>query len=363
MRNRPDTTRSPQARPSRREFLDFSVGGLGAAALWSLLERDAARASDAIRSPSELPSHRSQPPRAKRVVHICLVGGLSQVDTFDYKPTLEKLNGKPPPKFVEPDSFFGSQGLLKKNEWGFLRHGESGLWVSDLFPHLASVADDLTVIHSMHSETGNHTPAMFLQNSGFATNGFPSLGSWLSYGLGNETESLPTFVVLPDARSLPNSGAANWTSGFLLARHQGTVFRSGQQPVRHLFAKQEISAEAERDARSLLRTIQEKHLRALGDDDFLRAPHPGLRAVGAHADVGAGSHQLRGRTRVREVPLRSRPRSLGRLRPDAASSRVACSSVACDSSRCSPVERSADHRGTVGTATKTTIPTTRARLG
>lgn len=98
---------------------------------------------------------------------------------------------------------------MRANEWEFRQRGESGLWVSDLFPHLASVADRLTVIRSMHSESANHTPASFLQNTGFQMNGFPALGSWLSYGLGNLSDSLPTFIVLPDARSLPNNGASN----------------------------------------------------------------------------------------------------------------------------------------------------------
>ena len=159
------------------------------------------------------------------------MGGFSQVDSFDYKPTLEKLHGKPLPGDAKPSTFFGSAGLLRKSDWKFRKRGKSGLWVSDLFPHLASVADELTVIRSMVADTANHMPAMFQENSGFQANGFPSLGSWLSYGLGNESDSLPTFVVLPDARSLPNGGASNWSSGFLPARNQGTLFGSVKEPI------------------------------------------------------------------------------------------------------------------------------------
>ena len=259
----PDTPR--RGGTSRRSFLEFTAGGLSAAVLMSLLKPQTVCASERRRTGPHFP------PRVKRVVHICLIGGLSQVDSFDYKHELDALHGKKIPAIVKPDTFFGSLGLMRKSEWTFRRRGESGLWISDLFPHLASVADDLTVINSMHSETANHTPAMFLQNSGFQSNGFPSLGSWLSYGLGNESESLPTFVVLPDARSLPNSGAANWTSGFLPARHQGTPFRGGDQPIRHLFARADVSPKAERDARGLLGRLNRKHLEGHGDDDLLRA--------------------------------------------------------------------------------------------
>ena len=174
---------------TRRQFLEFSATGLGAAALMGLLDTGSAAAASP-RNKTVGPNHA---PRAKRVIHICLMGGLSQVDSFDFKPTLEKLHGKSAPPSVKPDTFFGSAGLVRPHEWKFKQRGESGLWVSDLFPHIASVADELTVIKSMQSDSANHTPASFLQNSGFASNGFPSLGSWLSYGLGNESEERDGF--------------------------------------------------------------------------------------------------------------------------------------------------------------------------
>ena len=124
----------------------------------------------------------------------------------------------------------------------------AGLWVSDLFPNLAEVADELTVIRSMVAETSNHTPATFQENSGFRLNGFPALGAWLSYGLGSEADDLPAFVVIPDAREFPAGGAINWTNGFLPARHQGVVIRPQGEPIDDLFPARPVSAEADRAA-------------------------------------------------------------------------------------------------------------------
>lgn len=251
---------------SRRHFLDFATAGLGAAAAIHLMGREAL-ASSRPRGAS-FPHY---PPKAKRAIHICLMGGLSQVDSFDYKPELVRFHGKVPPDSVKPETFFGSAGLMRANEWAFRQRGASGLWVSDLFPHLASVADELTVIRSMHSDSANHTPATFLQNTGFPLNGFPSLGSWLSYGLGNLSDSLPTFIVLPDARSLPNNGASNWSSGFLPAEHQGALFRAGDQPVRNLFADRDIDPATERDSRLLLEKMNRRHAADRAGEDLLTA--------------------------------------------------------------------------------------------
>lgn len=251
--------------PDRRNFLEFSSIGLAGAALCSLLGRDQSLAGETVRTAVDVT------PRAKRAIHICLVGGFSQVDSFDYKPDLNRLHGKSMPADAKPQTFFGQTGLLRKSEWEFKQRGESGLWVSELFPHLAQVADELTVIRSMVADTANHMPAMFQENSGFQSNGFPSLGSWLSYGLGNDSDSLPTFVVLPDARSLPNGGASNWSSGFLPAQHQGTLFAASSPPIRNLFAQHPLPANAELDALALLRDLNLSHLDSHGDDDLLKA--------------------------------------------------------------------------------------------
>lgn len=242
----------------RRQFLEFGAQSLGGAALLGHNRWNAPGPVHPIA-------------KAKRAIHICLIGGLSQVDSFDFKPQLARLHGKPLPGKDRPETFFDGVGLLRKHEWAFKQRGESGLWVSDLFPCLGAVADELTVIRSMVAETANHMPAMFQQNSGFLANGFPSLGSWLSYGLGNAADSLPTFVVLPDERSLPNGGASNWSSGFLPAEHQGTLFGSGDPPIRNLFAKAQIATDAEDSARRLLAYLNRSHLAARPGNDLLRA--------------------------------------------------------------------------------------------
>ncbi len=244
----------------RRRFLNWAVHGLGATAFTSLL-----RAEEAV----VLRPHLA--PKARRVINICLVGGYSQIDSFDYKPELTEFHGKTPPG-KKPEPFFGRVGLLRKNDWPFRQRGQSGLWVSELFPHLAKVADELTVIRSMYSDTSNHTPALFMSNSGFQTNGFPSLGGWLSYGLGKASDSLPAFVVIPDRRGAPSGGSSNWSNGFLPGEHQGVVFRSSEQPVRDLFPPKQVSKEAQETTDSLLAYMQRKQLERLGGvDDILGA--------------------------------------------------------------------------------------------
>ena len=139
--------------------------------------------------------------------------------------------------------FFGQPGRLMKSVYEFRRHGKSGAWVSDLLPHLAGCVDDVCFLHSMFAKSNNHTPAAFQMNSGFTLNGFPSTGSWLSYGLGTENENLPAFVVLPDPRGLLAGGSINWTAGFLPANHQGVAFRTqSNEPVPDLLTPPGISA-------------------------------------------------------------------------------------------------------------------------
>ena len=178
---------------------------------------------------------------------------MSQVDSFDYKPELAKLHGKSLAGDEKPDVFFGKVGLLRKNDWEFQQRGESGLWVSDLFPHLAEVADELTVIHSMVAETSNHTPATFQENTGFRLNGFPvARARGCRYGLGSETDDLPAFVVIPDPRGLPAGGSINWTNGFLPARHQGVVIRSQGTPIDDSAPARPIAATPSEPAAQLL---------------------------------------------------------------------------------------------------------------
>ncbi len=244
----------------RRDFLSFAASGLGATALLHLLARDGPAAPK--------PHHAA---KAKRVIHICLIGGLSHIDSFDPKPELVKRHGKSLGAKEMPDIFFGQVGLLRKPDWEFKPRGKSGLEVSDLFPHIAGQADKLTVIRSMAADSANHTPALYLQNSGFQFSGFPSVGAWASYGLGCETDDLPAYVVLPDPRGLPNGGASIWSSGFLPAEHQGTVFGTGSVPVRDLFPKDKIAPAADADSRALLARMNELHRDRTGDEPLLTA--------------------------------------------------------------------------------------------
>ncbi|QJW94328.1 DUF1501 domain-containing protein [Frigoriglobus tundricola] len=245
---------------SRRDFLSWSATGLASAAALHLLARDAGASPE--------PHHA---PKAKRAIQISLVGGMSHIDSFDYKPQLAERHGKPLGGAAKPDVFFGQVGLLRRPDWEFKRRGQSGLWVSELFPHMAGVADDLTVINSMTADSANHTPALFVLNSGFQFNGYPALGSWLSYGLGSEADDLPAFVVLPDGRGEANGAASNWSSGFLPAQHQGVVFRGGDAPVRDLFPERTVPAAEEKDSRAALEKLNALHLDRTGGESDLAA--------------------------------------------------------------------------------------------
>jgi len=231
---------------TRRDLFHFGLSGLAATAAMHLLSGDA----------KAKPHHAA---KAKRVVQISLVGGLSHLDSLDHKPALTKLHGKSLNSTEKPDVFFGQVGLLRQPDWAFAKRGKSGLWMSDLFPEVATCADDLTVVNSMVADSANHTPALFVQNSGFQFNGYPALGSWLSYGLGSETEELPAFVVLPDGRGEANGAASNWTAGFLPAEHQGVVFRGSPSPVRDLFPDKPVSDAEEKDTRAALAALNKQH--------------------------------------------------------------------------------------------------------
>lgn len=250
----------------RRGLLKWASSGIGAVAFASLLQREglAYNPSDA----DDRPPHFA--PRAKRVIHVVACGGVSQVDSFDYKPELDRLHGQPLPG-EKPDVFFGKVGLLRRSDFQFAQHGKSGLWVSTLFPNLAKVADELCVIRSMVAETGNHTPATFQELSGFRLNGFPTLGAWMSYGLGSVSDDLPSYVVIPDARQYPAGGSINWTNGFLSARHQGVVMRASGAAIDDLSPPGQISAATEEDSRALLARMNRRHLEARGGEDLLAA--------------------------------------------------------------------------------------------
>ncbi len=238
---------------SRREWLSWSSSGLATAAIASLLSRDSCA------EPRVSVAEPMFAPRCRRVIHLFMCGGMSHLDTFDHKPELRKLHGKTLPSSEEPETFFGKVGLLRQPDFEFRQHGESGLWISDLFPHLAACADELTVIRSMVADSANHTPATFQANTGFRFNGFPVLGSWLSYGLGSEADDLPAYVVLPDTRGLPAGSTINWSNGFLPARHQGVPFRTTGNPINDLFPPAAFDAAAEARTRDFIAGLNARH--------------------------------------------------------------------------------------------------------
>jgi hypothetical protein len=252
----------------RRDLLTHFATGLGGMALASLLASECAGGAIAPEAADPPPHHA---PKAKRAIQIFLQGGLSHVDTFDYKPGLDKLHGKPVPGDEKPTAFMGKVGLLHRAHFKFEQRGESGLWASDLFPEINKHIDELTIIRSMWSGTGNHTPATYEANCGFRTLGFPAAGSWLSYGLGSEVDNLPTFVVLPDTRSLPTGGANNWSSGFLPARHQGVVLNSKGVAVRDLRPASQLDEATQAARFAAVAELNRKHLAERGSDDALES--------------------------------------------------------------------------------------------
>ncbi|HWE36245.1 MAG TPA: DUF1501 domain-containing protein [Isosphaeraceae bacterium] len=253
----------------RRSFFSWVGNGLAGAAAASLMLRDGTLRAGTPGEASPPCPHFA--PKATRAIHICLCGAMSHLDTFDYKPDLIAAHGQSLTTSEKPDVFFGQVGRLRRPDWAFRQHGRSGLWVSDLFPHIADVADELTVIRSMVSDTSNHTPATFQENSGFRLNGFPTLGAWLSYGLGSEADDLPAFVVIPDAREFPAGGPINWTNGFLPARHQGVVVRPRGEPIEDLFPSRPVPPGADEATRALIASMNRRHLERHEGDDALAA--------------------------------------------------------------------------------------------
>lgn len=258
---------------SRRHFLWESGVGLGGIALAWLLDQETEAASfrgDTQLSPFAF-KQTHLPAKANRVIQIFCAGGVSHIDTFDYKPDLDKNDGKEMVGKGKVDTFFGQPGNLMKTRFPFRQYGQCGHWVSDLLPHLATRVDDLTFIHSMVAKSSNHTPATFQMNSGFTMNGFPCLGSWLSYGLGTENQDLPTFVVLPDPRGLPAGGAINWTNGFLPAAHQGVAFRTTGEPIPDLFTPKDVSPRQRAKSMELLARMNTEFLSENAGDSMLAA--------------------------------------------------------------------------------------------
>lgn len=219
---------------TRRTFLGQAGVGLGSAALASLLGDSARAASSPL---SFVPHHR---PKAKRVIFLCMAGGPSHLETFDYKPQLDALDGKPMPEsFTKGQPIAQLQGQALKVQGHltkFQRYGQSGQLISDYLPHTAKLADDIAVIRSMVTEQINHDPAHTFMNTGTAISGRPSMGSWVNYGLGSETEELPGFVVLTSVggRNPQPIASRQWSAGFLPSKYQGVEFNSAGDPVHYV---------------------------------------------------------------------------------------------------------------------------------
>ncbi len=269
-----DNPNSINSRITRRDLLWQTAGGLGGIALACLLADDVAQASPIQNLESKIQNSSSLPhfkPKAKRVVQIFCMGGVSHIDTFDYKPELVRSDGKAMTNKGKVDTFFGQPGNLMKSPFAFKQRGRSGLWASDLLPNLAECVDDITFLRSMTSKSSNHTPATFFMNTGFTMNGFPCLGAWLSYGLGTENQDLPAFVVLPDPRGLPAGGSINWTSGFLPASHQGVAFGARKEPIPDLFPPQGADSDRRQAGMGYLARMNREYLAANPGDSALEA--------------------------------------------------------------------------------------------
>lgn len=215
---------------SRRSVLRQGTLGIGALALADLLRKDASAADSGKRLGG---LHFA--PRAKRVIFLHMVGGPSQMDTFDPKPELDKWDGKSLPEELtrgQKFAFVTADSRAIKSPYSFAPCGESGIVMSELFPHLATVADDLTVIRSMHTNEINHGSGELFLHTGHGRMGRPTFGAWTDYGLGSDNSDLPSYVVLKDAA--PNAGPAIWSSGFLPSKHQGVLFRTGSTPLFYL---------------------------------------------------------------------------------------------------------------------------------
>ena len=220
---------------NRRDMMTRCGLGFGTLALADLLTRQGALAADNLNPLAPKKPH--FPAKAKAVIWIFANGGMSQVDTWDYKPELAKMHGKPLPNFDKSTGFFtNSVGPLMKSPFEWKQYGQSGKWGSSLFPHLTKHVDDIAFIHSLWSESNNHSPALFMMNTGVPRMGLPSVGSWVTYGLGSENENLPGFVVMsdPKGRGLPKGHTLNWTNGFLPGAYQGTWLKPQGEPIDNL---------------------------------------------------------------------------------------------------------------------------------
>jgi hypothetical protein len=261
---------------NRRDFLRYGGTGLSGVALLSLLAEDKLLAAASPIRPHYSPAdpHASRTPhfapKARNVLVIFASGALSHLDAWDYKPELIKRHGQPMPGVDKLITFQGENGNLTRPLWEFRPRGQSGKMISDMLPHLADLADDLCFIHSMTAKSNTHGPAENQMSTGFTLDGFPSMGSWVSYALGSECRDLPAFVAIPDPRGVPQVGPNHWNSAFLPAVFQGTAFNA-DKPIPNLATPPEISAGGEAATRDFLKLLNDEHLKQHSGDTELSA--------------------------------------------------------------------------------------------
>jgi hypothetical protein len=253
---------------TRRWFFRECAMGLGSIALASLLGESAAAAP----SPTDpmAPKKPHFPGKAKAVIYLFMAGAPSHLELFDYKPQLAKFDGKLPPPDLIKDyraAFINPSSTFLGPKFKFAKHGKCGAELSELLPHLATVADDIAIVKSMVTDAFNHAPAQIFMNTGSQLFGRPSMGSWVTYGLGSESRDLPGFVVFSSGTKGPSGGQSNWGCGFLPTVHNGVLFRSAGDPVLFLSNPPGIDPKTQRDSLDTLRKLNEKRLDVTGDPE------------------------------------------------------------------------------------------------
>jgi hypothetical protein len=262
---------------TRREFLWQTGAGFGSVALGGMLARDGffsstASAADSAGFTNPLapkPPHFA--PKAKSVIFLFMYGGPSHIDTFDYKPEMIGRDNQTIAVKTFGRGGHKNEGRIVEPRWKFKQYGQCGKWVSDLFPHVAKHVDDIAFIHSMQADSPIHGSAMLMMNSGRILSGFPSLGSWATYGLGSQNENLPGYVVMLDPTGGPISGAKNWSSGFMPATYAGTIMRAESPPILDLKPQDGMSREAQRTLLDALRAVNQEHASTRADNHDLAA--------------------------------------------------------------------------------------------
>jgi hypothetical protein len=262
---------------TRRHFFRQAGFGIGAAALSSLLNRYAFASglstTPALNAVNPLaPKTPHFAPKAKSIIYLFMAGAPSQVDLLDYKPKLQELNGQHCPEdIIQGERFAFIKGVPKLlgSPYKFRKWGQSGAEISELLPHLGEIADDLAIVKSVHTTQFNHSPAQIYMNTGHQLVGGPSIGAWLTYGLGTESSDLPGFVVLISGENQPDGGKSCWGSGFLPTVYQGVEFRSKGDPVLFLTNPEGVSPEARRQSLDALKNLNEVHLKSVGDPEII----------------------------------------------------------------------------------------------